>query len=429
MQIYEDLVRYSSEGHNIRVGLVGAGFMGRGIVEVIEMTPGMTVSAVSDIDVERAQACFEGIGVSRIREIERPEHAKKLDVGSERIISSDHRVVTAIDDIDMVIEATGKPDVGAEVAHAALMHGQHVGMLNVETDATAGYYLNSLAQEQGLVYTVCAGDEPAAIKELIDFARTCGFTVVAAGKGKNNPLDRSATPQSLSERAESMGLNPYILTEFVDGSKTMVEMACVANAAGLAVDVRNMHGPNANIDALVNVFRPKEDNGILKREGVVDFVIGDLAPGVFVVVRHRGPIANETLRYLKVGEGPYYLLHRPYHLTNLEVPYSVGWAVLHGKPTLATTATPKVEVTTVAKRDLKCGEVVDSFGGFTVYGGIENYGQARDECLLPLGLSVGSELLEDVQMGSVITYDQVKLNDSPLLKFRRFQDGMHGNNS
>jgi predicted homoserine dehydrogenase-like protein len=426
LQIYEDLVRYSSEGRCIRVGLVGAGFMGRGIVEVIEMTPGMTVSAVADIDIERARACFKTPGGFNILEIETPEKAECLDSRSGRVVSSDHRVITSLEHIDMVIEATGKPAVGAEVAATALMHGKHVGMLNVETDATAGYYLNGLARQKGLVYTVCAGDEPAAVKELIDFARTCGFTVIAAGKGKNNPLDRSATPESLSDRAASMGLNPYILTEFVDGSKTMVEMACVANAARLGVDVRNMHGPSANIDELANVFRPEKEHGILKREGVVDFVIGDLAPGVFVVVRHEGPIANETLQYLKVGEGPYYLLYRPYHLTNLELPYSVAWAVLHGKATLATSALPCVEVTTVAKRDLKRGELIDSYGGFTVYGGIENFERARDERLLPLGLSVGSELCEDVSKGSVITYDQVKLHDSPLLTFRKLQDGMHG---
>ena len=209
VQIYEELVRYSSEGRQIQVGLVGAGFMGRGIVEVIEMTPGMTVSAVADIDIERAQVCFEGIGVSTIRKIDRPEQAAKLDAGSERIVSSDHRVITALDGIDMVIEATGKPDVGAEVAHAALLHGKHVGMLNVETDATAGYYLNSLAREKGLVYTVCAGDEPAAVKELIDFARTCGFSIVAAGKGKNNKehIDVYSLP---NYHSSSMGQNPWL---------------------------------------------------------------------------------------------------------------------------------------------------------------------------------------------------------------------------
>ena len=429
MQIYDDLFRYSSDGRVIRVGLIGGGFMGRGIVEVIEMTPGMEVSALVDIDVERAHACFDGFGISRIREISHAREAAKIDLRQERIVCSEHRLVTDLDDIDMVIEATGKPDVGAEVARAALMRGKHVGMLNVETDATAGYYLSMFARERGLVYTVCAGDEPVAVKELVDFARTCGFTVIAAGKGKNNPLDRTATPESLTERAQSMGLNPYILTEFVDGSKTMVEMACVANAADLTVDRRNMHGPNANIDTLTNVFRLRENGGILEREGVVDFVIGNVAPGVFAVVRHEGTIANETLRYLKVGEGPNYLLYRPYHLTNLEVPHSIGWAVIHGLPTLATVKPPATEVIAIAKRDLRRGEVIDSFGGYTVYGGIENAEQAGGERLLPLGLAVGSELLEDVEKDTVITYDQVRLRESSLLEIRRIQDRMHGKDS
>jgi predicted homoserine dehydrogenase-like protein len=260
---------------------------------------------------------------------------------------------------------------------------------------------------------------------LCDFARVCGFTVVAAGKGKNNPLDRDATPESLSAQARRVGLNPSMLTEFVDGSKTMVEMASVANAAGLSVDRRNMHGPVVDIQSIHQVFRPRERGGVLGREGVVEYVIGDLAPGVFAVVRHDGPIANETLRYLKVGEGPYYLLYRPYHLTNLEVPDTVGWAVIHGRPTLACIRPPVTEVITFAKRDLGRGDYVDSFGGHTVYGGIENREQAAKENLLPLGLAVGARLREEVQKGSVITCDQVEMRSSPLFKFRKIQDAMY----
>jgi len=426
VQIYDDLVFHRKEHGEIKVGLVGAGFMGRGIVEVLEMTPGMRVTAIADVDAARAHACFEHVGVSPIREARSEDEAGKIDLSRERLICADHRILTALGQLDMVIEATGKPDVGAEVAHAAIAHGTHVGMLNVETDATVGYYLSTRARARGLVYTVCAGDEPAAVKDLCDFSRVCGFTIVAAGKGKNNPLDREAIPENLSERANILGLNPSMLTEFVDGSKTMVEMACVANAAGLAVDCRNMHGPKADIRDLACVFRPREMGGILEKEGVVDYVVGDLAPGVFVVVRHEGRIANETLRYLKVGEGPYYLLYRPYHLTNLEVPDTVGWAVIHHRATLATHRPPLTEVITIAKRDLQRGETIDSFGGHTVYGGIENKEQAVLDNLLPLGLAVGGRLKEDVAKGSAITWDQVEPRPSSLLEFRKIQDGMHG---
>jgi predicted homoserine dehydrogenase-like protein len=275
------------------------------------------------------------------------------------------------------------------------------------------------------VYTVCSGDEPAALKELCDFARVCGFTIVAAGKGKNNPLDREATPERLSARAETLGLNPSMLTEFVDGSKTMVEMACVANGVGLSVDLRNMHGPEADVGELAEVFRLRDQGGILGREGVVDYAIGDLAPGVFVVVRHEGPVANETLRYLKVGTGPHYLLCRPYHLTNLEVPDTVGWAVIHGKPTLATIRTPVTEVITLAKRDLRRGDVIDCLGGYTVYGGIENKAEALRENLLPLGLAIGATVNEDVEKGTALTYEQVELRPSTLLEYRRVQDNLY----
>jgi predicted homoserine dehydrogenase-like protein len=426
VQLYDDLYTHEASHERIRVGIVGAGFMGRGIVEVLECTPGMEASAIAEIDLERARSCFEEMGAAGIREVESIEEAERCDIKAERVICTDHRVLTAIDGLDMVIEATGKPDIGAEVAREAIERGKHVGMLNVETDATIGYYLGALARRNNVVYTVCAGDEPAAVKELCDFARTCGFRIVTAGKGKNNPLDRHATPDDLEKRARTLGLNPYILTEFVDGSKTMVEMACAANGMGLGIDRRNMHGPQANIDDLARVFRLQEEGGILGTEGVVDFAIGDVAPGVFAVVRHEGPIANRTLRYLRIGEGPQYLLYRPYHLTNLEVPSTVGWAVIHGRPTLVTVKPPTTEVITIAKRDLKRGDIIDSFGGFSVYGGIEAASRAHQMHLLPLGLAVGATLTEDVEKDAVITYKQVELKPSLLLDLRRAQDKMHG---
>jgi predicted homoserine dehydrogenase-like protein len=428
VQIYDDLQAYARERGIIRVGLVGAGFMGRGIVEVLEQTPGIEVAAIADVNVEAAFRCFEEVGVSAVREITRVDERVKTGPSSKRVVCSDHRIVTGLEGIDMVIEATGIPEVGAQTAYEAIMGGKHVGMLNVETDVTVGHYLASLAAERGLVYTVCAGDEPAALKELCDFARVCGFTIVAAGKGKNNPLDREATPDNLSARAESLGLNPSMLTEFVDGSKTMVEMACVANGVGLAVDQRNMHGPEAHVGELVEIFRLRDQGGILAPEGVVDYTIGDLAPGVFVVVTHEGVIANQTLRYLKVGAGPHYLLHRPYHLTNLEVPDSVGWAVLHGKATLAANRPPVTEVITVAKRDLRRGDIIDRLGGHTVYGGIENATEARRERLLPLGLAVGATVREEVEKGAALTYEQVELRPSSLLEYRKAQDSMYGKN-
>jgi predicted homoserine dehydrogenase-like protein len=419
MVMYDELCALD---RSIRVGLVGAGFMGRGIVEVLEHAPGMEVVAVSDVDIERAESCYEAIGFSRYRSIESAGEGNRLSFPEERAVTVDHRVIAALEGIDMVVEATGIPAVGAEVALRSIMHRKHVGMLNVETDVTCGYYLSRLADTTGVVYTVCSGDEPAAVRELCVFARTMGFTVVACGKGKNNPLDRSADPDSLAASAASKGLNPRILTEFVDGTKTMVEMSAVANSCGLTIDRRNMHGPETSVGELASIFCLEKEGGILTREGVVDYAIGDVAPGVFCVVRHPGRVANETLRYLKIGEGPCHLLYRPYHLTNLEVPVSVGAAFLYGKPVLRTTDTPTTEVIVLAKADLKTGEAVDGIGGFSILGGIETYKGARDKDLLPLGLAPGAALKRDVEQGTPLSYSDVELPDTLLLHLRKLQD-------
>ena len=425
VQLYEELRAFRDLGRIIKVGLVGAGFMGRGIVEVVESIPGMKVVAIADREVERACGCFDHIQFNRYRVIEKTDEARDIDFSSERVVTRNPRVIPEIGALAFIIEATGDPVAGAEVAFFSIMNGKHVGMLNVETDSVVGYYLSGLAKKMGVVYTVCAGDEPVAVKELYDFARTCGFTVVAAGKGKNNPLDVRATPDTLRERASSMGLHPARLTEFVDGTKTMVEMCCVANSSMLTIDVRNMHGPHAGVEELTSVFRLREQGGILTREGVVDYTIGDVAPGVFAVVRHEGKIANETLRYLKIGDGPNYLLYRPYHLTSLEVPRTIALACLYGRPMLSASSL-QTEVITIAKKDLRAGDYIDGFGGFCVYGGLERYEKAKNEKLLPMGLATGARLKEDIPEGSAIRFDQVEVVDSLLLQLRKIQDRLNG---
>jgi len=422
MLFYDQLKNIELEGKIIRVGLVGAGFMGKGIVEVMEYTPGMKVVAVADIDLLRAKTCFSDLGIKDIIEIRNFEDGGKLDFSHSRAVTDDFRIIPRLEYVDFVIEATGVPEVGAEVAFLSILNGKHVGTLNVETDVTVGYYLNLLARKSGVVYTVCAGDEPAAAKELCDFSRGLGFKIVACGKGKNNPLDIKATPESLKEQAEQKRLNPRILTEFVDGSKTMVEMSCLANATGLSIDKRNMHGPCVELDDIVNIFGLEKEGGILKIEGVVDYVVGGIAPGVFAVVSHPGKVANYTLNYLKIGKGPRYLFYRPYHLTSIEVPHSVAQGYFFNSPTIATFSPPSTEVITIAKKNLQKGEIIDYIGGFTVYGGIEKAETARKEKLLPLGLCQGAKIVEDVEMGSALKLHQVELKESFLLQLRRIQE-------
>jgi len=427
MLLFDQLKALESKGEIINVGLVGGGFMGRGIVEVLEFAPGMRVAGVCDLDLERAYRCFSDMGIPCI-EVEKESEAGRINFFERRIVTRDPSVLIEHKDIHFIIEATGKPEVGAEVAFKAIMNKKHMGMVNVETDVTVGGYLSKLARSSGVVYTVCTGDEPAAIKELVDFTRVMGFKIVACGKGKNNPLDRYATPSSLAEKASESGLNPKILTEFVDGSKTMVEMGCVANSTGLDIDVENMHGPSANLDELCRIFRLKEEGGILSTEGVVDFVIGDVAPGVFVVVKHGGNITNKTLRYLKIkGEGDHYLLYRPFHLTNIEVPVSVGIAAIYNQSSMAPDFPFKTEVVAIAKRDMKKGDLIDGIGGNMVYGGLQKYQIASVKNYVPLGLIEGAEVLEDIPRDTVITTTQVRLKEGLIYHLRQLQDALNKN--
>jgi len=295
----------------------------------------------------------------------------------------------------------------------------------VETDITVGPVLRWYADRKGVLYALAAGDEPAACKELYDFADALGFEIVAAGKGKNNPLDRHAKPTdpAWSREAARRGLSPTMLIEFVDGSKTMVEMAAVSNATGLVPDVRGMHGPVTHRDILEQVFRLKEDGGILNRSGVVDFGVGKVAPGVFLIVRTDHPRLREAMVLRDMGKGPYYTLFRPYHLCSIEVPLTCAQLVIRGTSNMAPLDRLVSEVFAVAKQALRRGDVLDGIGGATFYSSIDRYEVAREERLLPVGLAKGARLVRDVLMDTPLTYDDVVLHEpSTVLALRRLQD-------
>ena len=255
----EDLER---EGTPIRVGLVGAGQMGRGFIAQVGDIPGMEVVAAADVDLEPALGAFRETGHEPVEGSDgRP---------GRPAATQDPMDVVRSGSVDVVVEATGIVEVGARVAYEAILGGKHVVMLNVETDVTVGTTLHRMAKSVGVVYTGSAGDEPGAILELYDFARSLGFEVLVAGKGKNNPLDPFADAKSVDEEAQKEGMNPKMLASFVDGTKTMVEMAAVANATGLAPDVPGMHGPEETVpDRLVDVYSLREDGGVLSGYGAV----------------------------------------------------------------------------------------------------------------------------------------------------------------
>ncbi len=413
MSMRRRLEELEKAGTPIRVGLIGAGQMGRGFIAQVAGIPGMEVVATADVDTERALQAFREAG---------QEPVEGTNGSNDRpAVTTDALEVARSEQVDVVVEATGIPEIGARAAYEAIHSGKHVVMLNVEADVTVGPILNQMAKSAGVVYTGSAGDEPGAILELYDFARSLGFEVVVAGKGKNNPLDVSANPDSLVEEAEQKRMNPKMLASFVDGTKTMVEMAAVANATGLTPDIPGMHGPEETIPArLTEVFSLKEEGGILSRYGSVDYVRG-IAPGVFVLIRSpEGPV-RETMQYLGQGAGPNHVLFRPYHLTSLETPTSVARAAIHGEATIAPGLAPVAEVVAVAKRDLAAGEKLGGIGSADYYGWVREASDASG--MLPLGLAAGARITRTVARGETISRSEVELDGrSFVASLRRLQE-------
>jgi len=413
--------RQSSTGRPVRVGLVGAGQMGRGFVAQVRRITGMEVVAVADIDVQRATGALKAAGVENV--ITGDDHDKLTGVVAEggTVAVNDSALLTALP-IDMVIDATGVPEIGAQIALRSLLGGKHVGLLNVETDITVGWLLSRIAAQSNAVYTLCRGDEPAETLKLVDFARDLAFDVVCAGKGKNNPMRPHDTPTSLTAEANSKKMNPKMLCSFVDGSKAMIEMAALANAADLGVSKRGMSGYKTTVPELHDVFKPSADGGILDRSGVVDFATGPVAPGVFVVVRSDDHTVVEEMDYLGMGAGPYYSFYRPYHLASIEAPLSIPPAVLDGISDIHPRAW-RAEVAAGTKRPLKAGETIDGIGGECVYGMIDSAETAREERLVPLGLLAGARLARDVDVDHILTYDDVELDTSTTIyQLRVLQD-------
>jgi predicted homoserine dehydrogenase-like protein len=421
----QELKERQAAGNPVRIGLIGTGQMGTDVVAETKMMKGIEIVAAADIDIERVIAAYQISQVNgEVVVAETPAQADAAVAAGKRVAARDYRVITDMKNIDVMLEATGVPEVGTRAALRAARQGHDLSMMNVETDITVGPILQWYATRKGVLYALAAGDEPAACKELYDFADSLGFTIVAAGKGKNNPLDRHATPADplVQKEAARRGLSPTMLIEFVDGSKTMVEMAAVSNATGLVPDVRGMHGPNTDRDHLHEVFRLKDDGGLLNKVGVVDFGIGRVAPGVFLIVRTDHPRLREALILRDMGKGPYYTLFRPFHLCSIEVPLTCAMLAIRHKSNMVPLNRLVSEVFAVAKHDLLPGDVLDGIGGTSYYSLIDTYEAARAECLLPIGLAKGARVLHLVAMDTPINFADIELRASTVLELRQLQD-------
>jgi predicted homoserine dehydrogenase-like protein len=437
--ISKKLLKREATGNPIKVGWVGAGRMISGAICQTARMRGIRSAVICDLRPDAAIRAYTINGVPR----EAIVLADKADTindavrAGKPVVTTDARLMPEID-VDCVVEGTGAPQVGAEVAYRCIQGGKHIIMLNVEADVVIGPILHQMAQRAGVVYSVSSGDEPGLITELVDRWGGLGFEIVAVGKTPSSlgKMDRYCTPETLGEEARKLKVNPHFLVTFRDATKTAIEMSCIANATGLIPDVRGMHGPQAGIYEMANFFRLKEEGGLLNNRGVVDYArplvnadgsidfLRSVTPGVFVVVRATHPQIQQDLNYFDVVHtGEYYTFYTPYHLVTNEIPLSIVWAVEDREPTVVPHDGLVAEVLGAAKADLKAGTILDGGGGFTLYGVNDLACVAKSESGVPLGLLDGAKLVKDAKRDQVITQDMVQLKtDSMLYYLRRIQD-------
>src|SRR6056300_1430174 len=391
----------SERGEPLKVGLVGAGQMGQGIVTQLNKSKGINLCLIVDKNKDKLEKASEKYQSNIVK-----------PVLSQTIGSIDEV------ELDVIIEATGTPSSGADVANKVLNRGIHLILLNVETEATIGLALRNEAERNNCIVTVGDGDEPVAAVELFDFAAELSLDVVAIGKGKNNPFNCFATPQELKKEALSKKMNPYMLTSFVDGSKTMIEMAALANFIDFKIDIDGMHGPNATYETLNSIYKPKKAGGILDETGVVDFAFG-VAPGVFAVVHSEDEYVNYEMEYLKMGKGPYWTLARPYHLTSLEIPRTIRHIMLEKYSKLSAQSW-NVEVVAHAKQDIEPGTNLGSIGGDFIYGKAQKTLSSKG--LLPIGIAEDNVVTKAIAKGNPIAIDEVDAQDNELCEYWDYQN-------
>ncbi len=426
--IARDLAAHAQNGKPIRLGIIGSGEMGTDLVTQVMFMQGLDIAVIA---TRRPHTALKAIEIaygdsSRGCEVStHPQISRAIESGRIAVTADPDLMVTA-PEVDVVIDATGKPGVAADYDLKAMEHGKHIVMMNVEADVTIGPYLKAQADRLGVIYSLGAGDEPSSCMELIEFASALGYTIVSAGKGKNNPLRHDAVPDDYREEAQRRNMNPRMLVEFVDGSKTAVEMAAIANATGLVPDVPGMHGPEASREELPSVLIPRQDGGVLTRTGVVDYTIGKgVAPGVFVIVKAEHPRIIERMDDLHVGTGPYYGFFRPYHLTSLEVPLTAARIMLHNRADMVPLPRPVAEVCALAKRDLAAGETLDAIGETCYRSYTMTVEDARAASCLPVGLLEGGKTKSPIRKGELITSLNATPDTSTLLyELRQKQDRM-----
>ncbi len=405
--IFRRLQEAEQSGRHIRVAVVGSGFVARGLIHQLKLTPGMTPSLVIARSAERANMMLQTNGIEAVDEEVGSQQLDDMVREGKTALVSEPSILSELSSIDVVVEATGDTSFGAKVALEAFAAGCHVVSLNYETDATVGPILKVLADQSGVVYTGSDGDQPGVMQRLVEYVEGIGLETVAAINCKGF-LDRHATPDSIRPWAEKQKTSLHMTTAFTDGTKMNVENVSVANATGLLPEVRGMHGVETTMADALTDFR-----SALSGTGVVDYTLGgDFGSGVFVIATGaHEELAAPYLQYLKMGDGPWYLFFRPWHLVQFETPISIAEAALDNEPTIAPIGAPVAEVVSLAKRDLDVGTVIDGIGGYDVYGEID---KVSDSTWLPIGLAPGVTVTRKLAKDEPITLNDVDVPNSAL---------------
>jgi predicted homoserine dehydrogenase-like protein len=438
MNLYRLLSQRAEEGKPVRVGLIGAGKFGTMFLSQARFTPGLHVLGIADLQPERARRLMRDAGWPD-EQMDAPDFDTARSSGRTHLTEDSAGLIEA-SGLDVVVEATGDPGAGTRHALAAIEHGRHLVMVNVETDVLVGPALAARARQAGLVYSLAYGDQPALICEMVDWARASGFSVVCAGKGtRYMPHFHQSTPATVWQHfgiapaaAEAAGMNPKMFNSFVDGTKSGIEMAAVANATGLEPQERGLSFLPCGVHDLARLLRPDAAGGQLEREGTVEVVSdlerdgrhvrGDLRQGVYVTF--RAPTDYAAACFAQYGvttdpSGEVAALWRPVHLIGLELGISIASAALRGEPTGAP-AGHRAEVVATAKRDLAEGEVLDGEGGEAVWGRLMPAAAARAEDGLPIGLAHRVRLRRRIAAGARISCADVDLDPAdPVVSLRQ----------
>ena len=414
MYLYSSLIQRATDGKPVRVGLIGAGKFGSMFLAQVPTTPGLVVTTIADLDPAQAILRCREVGWDDAR------------VANTDFID-DAEVMIREDKVDVVVEATGYPAAGIRHALLCAAHGKHIVMVNVEADVLAGPYLAQQARQAGVVYSMAYGDQPALTMEMIDWARSCGFNVVAAGKGtKYLPSYHESTPDTVwshyglsAVEAAAAGMRSQMFNSFLDGTKSGIEMAAIANASGLQAPSNGLAFPPCSADDLAQVLRPQSVGGQLEFSGQVEVVSSlerdgksvdrDLRWGVYCVFEAPNDYSAACFRQYGMNtddSGRYSAMFKPFHLIGLELNISILSAALRGQPTGAPVGF-NADVVAVAKRDLEVDETLDGEGGYTVWGRIMPANASIDMQALPIGLASEVKLTTPIKQNQVITLKDI----------------------